>query len=177
MIQNWPFSICFFEYFPLSDKSLETPVETASVWTALEFCRLTITNTSLMGIFFGKAFCFLEWAEVFEIDYTLLNFCLGSSKSPYNLSDTVEFIFLYLSFLIKDIDRNFCDSDQQKTLADMLITNVPFVAMETLCLCPCGKNVFPLDKLIRFLMDPRRGTCIGHCVYVSSWPSCSLESS
>lgn len=44
-------------------------------------------------------------------------FAWESSKSPYSLSDRVEFIFLHLSFLIKDIDQKFCDFDQQKPLS------------------------------------------------------------
>lgn len=115
-----------------------------------------------------KVFCFLELAEDFEIDYTLLNLCLGSSKSPYSLSDIVEFIFLRLSFLIKDIDRNFCDFDQQKTLADILKAEMQSSEMEALQPCPCGENGFPLDNLVRFFMDPQGGTCAGHCVYVFS---------
>lgn len=38
--------------------------------------------------------------------------------------------------------------------------------METLQPCPCGENGFPLDNLVRFFMDPKGGTCAGHCVYV-----------
>lgn len=40
--------------------------------------------------------------------------------------------------------------------------------METLQPCPCGENGFPLDNLVRFFMDPKGGTCAGHCVYVFS---------
>lgn len=96
----------------------------------------------------------------------LLNLCLGSSKTPCSLSDTVEFIFVHLSFLIKDIDQNFCDFDQQRTLADILKDEMQSAEMETLQPCPCGKNGFPLDNLVRFFMDPKGGACAGHCVYV-----------
>lgn len=130
------------------------------------FHSLNITDSSLVGTFLGRDFCFLELAKDFEIDYTLLNLCLGSSKNLYSLSDIVEFIFLHLSFLIKDIDQTFCDFDQQKTLADILKAKMQSAEMETLQLCPCGKNGFPSDNLVRFFMDPMGGTYSGHCVYV-----------
>lgn len=66
-----------------------------------------------------------------------------------------------MSFLIKDIDQNFCDFDQQKTLADTLKAEMQSAEMETLQPCPCGKNGFPLDNLVRFLMDQREVHMLG----------------
>lgn len=45
----------------------------------------------------------------------------------------MEFIFLHLSFLIKDINQNFCDFDQQENLVDILLkAEMQSVEMETL---------------------------------------------
>ncbi|XP_063562735.1 uncharacterized protein [Gorilla gorilla gorilla] len=43
---------------------------------------------------------------------------------------------------------------QNKTLADILKAEMQSAEMETLQLCPCGKNGFPSDNLVRFFMDP-----------------------
>lgn len=76
-----------------------------------------------------------------------------------------------MSFLIKDIDQNFCDFDQQKTLADILKDEMQSAEMENASTCPCGKNGFRLDNLVRFFMDPKEVHVLGIAFMFSDLPA------
>ena len=120
-------------------------------------------------------FCFLELEEDFEIDYMLLNLCLGSSKTPYNLSDTVEFIFF--TFVIPH--KRYRPEFLWLWLAENLRWrtqgwNAVSGSGNTSTL-PLWQEWLPVRQSGQILYGPKgRYLCWALRLYFS-WPTCSLE--